>query len=527
MPQRNPSYGSAPAPPPPPRGPPKSPNAPGPDGRQERGESRHPPLATPRLTIPRPGQPATLTAGAPPSPAGGKGPPPAWKVLLALLCLSLTGLLWVQGMAASLSRPSVSPDLEVHQLELTALVADTVPPALAPALVGTDPRDRLARELSRQMLASPIPAPAVRRLELALLERQKGQPGASESLRELVTSVDGPRRPLLEALLRGQPQAPPELALLLEPWQAPVLVQQLVCEQLGGPGAACPAQRQAPWWLARLLAVSVLPVLLLVGGSLLVLRDLWRSWRGRLAPAPPLLGPPLNLVDITLLIAGGFVLVGEVLLPQLLQAPLQAALLAWTPSAALGQGLQVLLLYLSLTAVPLLLLALMLRPAGAVPAGGWLRWGWRPWAGGAGQAALTLLKVLPGVALAGWLVESFAHDPGGSNPMLDLVLHRPEPLALACFLLTAVVVAPLFEETLFRGVLLPGLAPRLGNRGAVLLSAALFAAAHLSLAEWLPLFVLGCGLGLLRLRSGRLGPPVLMHGLWNGLTFVNLLLLGG
>jgi membrane protease YdiL (CAAX protease family) len=47
------------------------------------------------------------------------------------------------------------------------------------------------------------------------------------------------------------------------------------------------------------------------------------------------------------------------------------------------------------------------------------------------------------------------------------------------------------------------------------------------LGELPALFVLGLGLGWLRLQSGRLGPSVLMHGLWNGLTFANLLLLAG
>jgi membrane protease YdiL (CAAX protease family) len=51
--------------------------------------------------------------------------------------------------------------------------------------------------------------------------------------------------------------------------------------------------------------------------------------------------------------------------------------------------------------------------------------------------------------------------------------------------------------------------------------------AHLSLGELAPLLVLGLGLGWLRLRSGRLAPCVLMHALWNGLTFTNLVLLAG
>ena len=48
--------------------------------------------------------------------------------------------------------------------------------------------------------------------------------------------------------------------------------------------------------------------------------------------------------------------------------------------------------------------------------------------------------------------------PGGSNPLLELVLGSRDPLALALLALTAVVLAPLFEETIFRGALLPVLA---------------------------------------------------------------------
>jgi membrane protease YdiL (CAAX protease family) len=59
----------------------------------------------------------------------------------------------------------------------------------------------------------------------------------------------------------------------------------------------------------------------------------------------------------------------------------------------------------------------------------------------------------------------------------------------------------------------------------LLASALTFSMAHLSLGELVPLLVLGLGLGWLRLRSGRLAPCVLMHALWNGLTFTNLVLL--
>jgi membrane protease YdiL (CAAX protease family) len=67
---------------------------------------------------------------------------------------------------------------------------------------------------------------------------------------------------------------------------------------------------------------------------------------------------------------------------------------------------------------------------------------------------------------------------------------------------------------------------RWGAAAGISVSAVVFSLAHLSLSEALPLLGLGVGLGLVRWRSGRLFSCAAMHGLWNGLTFTNLLLLG-
>ena len=133
---------------------------------------------------------------------------------------------------------------------------------------------------------------------------------------------------------------------------------------------------------------------------------------------------------------------------------------------------------------------------------------------------------LPIVALSGWLVERFWPNAGGSNPLLEEVLNGRSNLALLLLAFTATVLAPLFEELLFRGVLLPVVGARWGVAAGIGVSALVFALALLSLSEAPPLLALGSGLGWLRWSSGRLLSTVVMHGLWNGLTFVNLVLLG-
>jgi len=462
-------------------------------------------------------------------PLPAQRPVPAWKTLLALLCLALTVLLWIDGLVSSLERPSAVDALGLRQMELTVLAEDVLPESIRPLLAGDDPRASLARELERQIQSSKTPPLAVQRLQLALLRRGSDQSElaaqADRQLRDLIPTVDGPRRPLLEALSQPTAKSYSTLQALLEPWAPSMLLRQLSCEQLGAQLESCPAHRQGLSLGLRLLAVNLAPALLLLVGALLLLVQLWRASQGLLAPAAPLLGPPLTPVDTILLVAGAFVLLGEVLTPELIQAPVQQLLASLPLSSATAQGLQVLLLYLGLMVAPLGVLLLLLAQLGPTPPRGWLQWRWRPPGSALLQALRALLMVLPAVAFTGWLVEQFWRDPRGSNPLLEQVLTSGDGLGLLCFAITATLLAPLFEETLFRGVLLPVVGAQLGGAMAVLVSAAVFAMAHLSLNELTPLFVLGLGLGWLRWRTGRLACSVLMHALWNGLTFVNLWLL--
>jgi len=454
---------------------------------------------------------------------------PVGQALLALLSLALAVLIWLSGLQASLERPSVVNALSLRQRQLDVLVAEALPPALATTLLGDDPRGALRDELERQLAADTTVPPAVsQRLELALLQPQ---PTAAAALRDLEPSlerIDPPRRPLLQALINGQPQAPDQLNRLLAPWRPSPLLAQLSCERLGGRPATCLAQvARPPLLLLRFLLVSVLPIPAVLVGVALLLRQLWLGRRQRLPAAPPLVGPPLEPIDLVLLIAGGFVVLGEVISPFLLMPLLQNLVQGLAVAPTTAQGLQVLGSYLGLTLPPLLILMAQLagrRPQR--PPGGWLQWRWRPLASALRAAAVQLLMVLPVVALAGWLQEQLVGDPGGSNPLLELVLTSGDRWALACFAVTATVLAPLFEELLFRGVLLPAAGRRLGGAWAVLISATVFAFAHLSVGECLPLLLLGLGLGWLRWRSGRLAPCVLLHALWNGLTFANLIALG-
>ena len=402
------------------------------------------------------------------------------------MSLALAGFIWLSGLIDSLSRPSVAPALSLQQQELTLLAEPAVPPPLRDALLGESPRDALLKALEG----------------ISAEERNE-------------------RQQQMLLLLQGQGHASADLAREADD----PLFQQLHCEAGTSDPTLCIDAAEAEKAAFRLALSTVLPLVTALLGGLLLLGQVWRLLRGRLMAWPDVQGPALTLVDMALLVAGGFVVISAVGVP-LVAFPLVGALTAGLGSPR-REAVSVVINYAVMALPSLLILWRQVRslPKERAPLGGWMQWRVRPLLSALRDALAGWLMVTPVVMLTGWLLVRLVGDPGGSNPLLELVLGSRDPLALALLAFTAVVLAPLFEETIFRGALLPVLVTRLGPLPGVLLSGLLFAMAHISVGELAPLTVLGVGLGLVRLRSGRLWPSVLMHGLWNAVTFLNLLLL--
>jgi membrane protease YdiL (CAAX protease family) len=107
----------------------------------------------------------------------------------------------------------------------------------------------------------------------------------------------------------------------------------------------------------------------------------------------------------------------------------------------------------------------------------------------------------------------------------DLVVHPEQQkivnafphsgIGVALFVLVAVIMAPLFEEIVFRGFLFRGLANSWGWAWGALASSAVFGLAHLQLDVFLPLAALGFALAWAYKQTGSLWTCIAMHGLFN------------
>jgi membrane protease YdiL (CAAX protease family) len=97
-------------------------------------------------------------------------------------------------------------------------------------------------------------------------------------------------------------------------------------------------------------------------------------------------------------------------------------------------------------------------------------------------------------------------------------------LGIGLFVLAAVVLAPLAEEVLFRGVLLPWLARWMRPAAAMAWTTIVFALGHLYYGVGAILIAhYGLVFGWARLRTGRLVAPIALHAILNGTTVLALL----
>ncbi len=439
-----------------------------------------------------------------------------WKWAAALFSLLLTVLIWRQGLQESFARPSVAPKISLMQTEMAVSASSSLPESLKDIFLGSEPQEKLYKAL-KNISAEQIEDR--QRLLLAVLEESESEKQIilNENFKDI--NLERVRKYILDSKkVKESREFPDSYEMKLDP-----LLYQLTCSSLGFSEEKCINKRFNLNTAIRLLSSQLLPFLASFIGSILLIRYMLIFLRKKNTHWPEIIAPPLSIIDMILLISGGFVVIGEVVFPALI-IPV-TDLLFNNLDLPLRGSLRVFIGYCSMTIAPLLIIRYQLM--GLVSPKnqeGWLQWKIKPIKDGILKSISGWLMIMPLVLLVGWIMNEIVGDQGGSNPLLELVLNSDEFIPLLFLLITTVVLAPVFEELVFRGVLLPVLVSKIGRVGGVILSALIFALAHLSVGELPPLFVLGIGLGLMRLSSGRLFPCALMHSLWNGVTFASLLL---
>lgn len=132
------------------------------------------------------------------------------------------------------------------------------------------------------------------------------------------------------------------------------------------------------------------------------------------------------------------------------------------------------------------------------------------------------------IPLVDWLgtriMVWFPNDANGFPNSTEVQLAKGQTLPNILYFILLSICAPLWEETMFRGFLIPSLGRYLSTRMAILASSGVFAIVHGSLRQFIPLFILGIVIGNAFVSSQNLLPSIMLHSLYNSYVFVHVLL---
>ena len=440
------------------------------------------------------------------------------KIFLAIVSLIITFFVWQQGLKESLNRPSVSFDISQKEFEISELAMPAVPENLK-IFFPNSVRKEMKNSLSKISFSELTERSRLIWIILQNPEKQIDQSYFNRFDNPIYLNIS---QNLYKSYLSKSYK--PSIKIISDLKNDKYLFN-LVSDKFNFNKDEIITNSLAKFMFFKLIIIRTIPLLSILVGTLLVIKSLWRiiklkkiNW----ADYEPL---NLNALDMILLVSGGFVVLGEVVSP-LISITL-VELFSKNFSYEITQSLRIFLGYLFMALPPLYIIYKQIKFTDKQFSleKDYFQFRIKPIKESIYQGFKGWIMIIPFVLLTSLIMNLIVKNQAGSNPLLEIVLNTNNYFAFILLFLTTTLIAPLFEEIIFRGVLLPVFARDFGKVFGIFISSFVFALAHLSLNEFPPLFILGIGLAATRLISGRLSSSVIMHSFWNGLTFLNLFLL--
>ena len=440
------------------------------------------------------------------------------KILLAIVSLIITFFVWQQGLKESLNRPSVSFDISQKEIEISELAMPAVPENLK-IFFPNSVREEMKNSLVKIPYTDLTERSKIIWLSLQNPDKQIDEAYFNKFEKPIYINLS---QSIYKYYLDKSYKPSNEI---INDLKNDKYLFNLLSDKFNFNKDKIITKRLANFMFLKLIIIRTIPILSILAGSILVLKSLWRILKSKTINWGDYEPLNLDLLDMILLVSGGFVVLGEVISP-LISITL-VDLFSKNLTYEISQSLRIFFGYLFMAIPPLYIIYRQIKIIDKQFSlkKDYFQFKIKPLKESIYQGFKGWIMIVPFVLLTSLIMNLIVENQAGSNPLLEIVLNNNNYYAFILLFLTTTIIAPLFEEIIFRGVLLPVLARDYGKIIGILISSFVFALAHLSLNEFPPLFVLGIGLATTRLISGRLSSSIVMHSFWNGLTFLNLFLL--
>ncbi len=144
------------------------------------------------------------------------------------------------------------------------------------------------------------------------------------------------------------------------------------------------------------------------------------------------------------------------------------------------------------------------------------------------KSVVAYMAAIPPASVAGYIILRWLNTLGYEIEFQQTVQYLSRPGNQIWFNLymafLAIILAPVTEEILFRGIILPSVLKHCRTWLGLIFVSLLFASVHGHAHFAAPLFVMGMAFALSYIATGSLVTPILVHSLFNAVTVLNLLI---
>jgi membrane protease YdiL (CAAX protease family) len=150
-----------------------------------------------------------------------------------------------------------------------------------------------------------------------------------------------------------------------------------------------------------------------------------------------------------------------------------------------------------------------------------------PWSRWVRIGFFVFLLEFPLTALMSYVGDKIFPNETKAHPAVTMLVNSHSPIMIVALLLLASLQAPLFEETIFRGLMLPAVVRVTGSLAlGIGITSFLFASIHpQGLGAWLGLSTVAAASCMSLYYTRSLGPSIVMHAVHNAVTLCFVLLL--